>query len=75
MMTATQPLIFAENEIHEITPIDILKVPPRVMFHARNQHALKLDDFCNQINNLISKNQTKNILVEMKYNFHCNPSI
>lgn len=65
-MTATQPLIFAENETKELAPTDILRnLPQRVVFHPRNQHPIKIDEFCIDINNLIRETKTKSILIEM----------
>ena len=65
-MTATQPLIFAENETKEIAPTDILKkLPQRVTFNLRNRHTIKLAEFSRHVNNLISENITKSTLVEM----------
>ena len=66
MMTATQPLIFAENETKELAPKDILKnLPQRVVFHTRNQRPIKIRDFCIDVNNLINENRKNSILIEL----------
>jgi CRISPR-associated endonuclease/helicase Cas3 len=66
MMSATQPLIFAEYETRELAPSDIIKkIPHRVEFHPKNQQPIKIDEFCMAINKLINENKTKNILIEL----------
>jgi CRISPR-associated endonuclease/helicase Cas3 len=66
LMTATQPLIFAENETTELAPTHILNsLPKRVRFHPRNRRPINVDEFCININNLIRENKTKSILIEL----------
>ena len=66
MMTATQPLIFAENETKELAPKDILRnLPQRVVFHTRHQRPIKIRDFCIDVNNLLNENRKNSILIEL----------
>jgi CRISPR-associated endonuclease/helicase Cas3 len=66
MMTATQPLIFAENETKELVPNDLLRnLPQRVVFHTRHQRPNKIRDFCIDVNNLLNENRKNNILIEL----------
>lgn len=66
MMTATQPLIFDENETKEIAPSELLNnIPQRVLFKPKIENAVKLDELCRQVNDIIKNYYTKNILIEM----------
>jgi CRISPR-associated endonuclease/helicase Cas3 len=65
MMTATQPLIFTEFEAIEIAPIDALQIPNRVIFHPRTKDAVKLKEFCMEMNWLIKNNHSESILIEV----------
>ena len=67
-MTATQPLIFKEEDgTTEIASTNkaIQSIPDRVMFHLKNQQQITLDEFCVEMNNLIRDNKDKNILIEL----------
>jgi CRISPR-associated endonuclease/helicase Cas3 len=66
MMTATQPLIFAETETSELAPADLLRnLPQRVIFHTRHQRPIRINDFCIDVNNLLNENRKNSILVEL----------
>jgi CRISPR-associated endonuclease/helicase Cas3 len=63
LMTATQPLIFREGETVEIA--DNIQLPPRVTFELRNDKQITLGSFCSEMNELISQNTNKNIMIEL----------
>ena len=63
MMTATQPLIFQQNEIIEIAPM-FLDFPNRVTFHSKINQALTLSEFCIEVKRKISEYPINSILVE-----------
>lgn len=65
MMTATQPLIFTEDEAIEIAPKAVLQIPQRVTFHPMIKDAVKLNEFCMKMNWLIMNNPSENILIEV----------
>jgi CRISPR-associated endonuclease/helicase Cas3 len=63
MMTATQPLIFHENEIFEIAP-KFVDFPKRVTFYSKTSQALTLDEFCIEVKRKIREYPTNSILIE-----------
>lgn len=65
MMTATQPLIFEKDEIHELVPKETLNVTKRVKFHPKIDTSINLQEFCNIVELEIKQNPGKNILVEL----------
>jgi CRISPR-associated endonuclease/helicase Cas3 len=67
LMTATQPMIFEKEEAIEVakTSEEIRTIPQRVSFVIKNDHKITLNEFCNEMNDLISKYQDKNILIEL----------
>ena len=67
LMTATQPMIFEEGEAIEVakTSKEISTIPQRVSFVIKNDHKITLNEFCNEMNDLISKYKDKNILIEL----------
>jgi CRISPR-associated endonuclease/helicase Cas3 len=67
LMTATQPMIFEKEEAVEVaeTNKEIKAMPQRVSFVIENEHRITLNEFCNEMNDLISKHQEKNILIEL----------
>jgi CRISPR-associated endonuclease/helicase Cas3 len=66
LMTATKPLIFADNETKEIASNEIIQnLPARVSFQLRNQQQITLDQFCLEMNKQVRNNKDKNILIEL----------
>ena len=66
LMTATKPLIFADNETKEIASNEMIQnLPARVSFQLRNQQQITLDQFCLEMNKLVRKNKDENILIEL----------
>ena len=63
MMTATQPLIFHQNEIFEIAP-KFVDFPKRVTFYSKTNQALTLDEFCIEVKRKIREYPTNSILIE-----------
>ena len=70
-MTATQPMIFKKEESIEVAEMneEIRTIPQRVSFVIKNDHNITLNEFCNEMNDLISKYQEKNILIELNIIF------
>jgi CRISPR-associated endonuclease/helicase Cas3 len=67
LMTATQPMIFEKGEAIEVaeTNEEIRTIPQRISFVIKNDHKITLNEFCNEMNALISNYQDKNILIEL----------
>jgi len=67
LMTATQPMIFEKGEAIEVaeTNEEIRTIPQRVSFVIKSDYKITLKEFCNEMNDLISKYQDKNILIEL----------
>ena len=67
LMTATQPMIFEKEEAIEVanTSEEIRVIPQRVSFVIKNTPKITLKEFCNEMNDLISKYQDKDILIEL----------
>jgi CRISPR-associated endonuclease/helicase Cas3 len=67
LMTATQPMIFRKDETVEIaaTNKEVQALPPRVSFEVRTELPITLDGFCLEMNDLIARNPTKNLLIEL----------
>jgi CRISPR-associated endonuclease/helicase Cas3 len=63
MMTATQPLIFQQNEILEIAP-KFLDLPKRVTFHSKINQGMTMDQFCLEVKRKIIEYSTNSILIE-----------
>jgi CRISPR-associated endonuclease/helicase Cas3 len=63
LMTATQPLIFKENEVLELFDIKH-NFPERVHFNI-DLDGILIDKFCIKLNKIIAENQNKSILVIM----------
>ena len=65
-MTATKPLIFADNETKEIASNEIIQnLPARVSFQLRNRQQITLAQFCLEMNKQVRNNRDKNILIEL----------
>ena len=65
MMTATQPLIFKQDEQIELSPDEIQTIPQRVAFHPRNQKGLNIQDFCMEVYEIIKGHPKQSVLVEV----------
>jgi CRISPR-associated endonuclease/helicase Cas3 len=65
LMTATQPLIFMSGEIIELVGDNIGKIKPRVNFDIQIKNRVGIDEFCNEMNKLVSSKSQKSILIEM----------
>jgi CRISPR-associated endonuclease/helicase Cas3 len=65
LMTATQPLIFQDNESKEIVPKDLLALPQRTKFYPKTEIAISITNFCKEIFSIIEKNKNKSILIEL----------
>lgn len=65
MMTATQPLIFRQDEIVELVGNRINKLPPRVSFDIKIHDRINIHEFCKKVKTLVDSNPQKSILVEL----------
>jgi CRISPR-associated endonuclease/helicase Cas3 len=65
LMTATQPLIFKNQEIVEIVGANIVQLPPRVTFDIQTEKRKNITEFCREVKSLIDSNPQKSILVEL----------
>jgi CRISPR-associated endonuclease/helicase Cas3 len=65
LMTATQPLIFREDEILELVGTSIPQLPSRVSFNVKIKERKTIAEFCQELRLLIDSNPQKSILVEL----------